>query len=351
MPLIQMSAPAFWWQPVPTLKGRLLAPLGWIYGSVTAWRMKRRPRGKADRPVVCVGNLVLGGAGKTPTTLALARELGAQGCKTGFLLRGFGGEQKKPLQVEAGHSARQVGDEALLYARAGPTVVAADRISGAALLSRAGVDVILMDDGFQNPALHKDLSVVVIDSDTAWGNGLCFPAGPLRAPVDHQLRQAGAVVVLGDGARLDAISTAAQRTHVPVFHGHIITEKLPAVAAGSRLLAYSGIGRPEKFFASLADTGCLVVKSLPFPDHHLYTEADAEKILSRCRSLSAVPVTTEKDHARLQHAPKDSFRGELCRVSRVLKISVELSQAEGISRMLQDLISEAAPHTASTQAR
>nr|WP_306265183.1 tetraacyldisaccharide 4'-kinase [Pararhizobium sp. IMCC3301] len=325
----------------------MLAPLGWIYGSVTAWRMKRRPRGKADRPVLCVGNLVLGGAGKTPTTLALARELGARGYKTGFLLRGFGGEQKKPLLVNAGHSASQVGDEALLYAEAGPTVVAADRVAGAALLSKAGVDVILMDDGFQNPALHKDMSVVVIDSDTAWGNGMCFPAGPLRAPVDRQLRQASAVVVLGDGARLDAISTVAQRNHVELFHGHIISRKLPDGTGGSRLLAYSGIGRPDKFFASLSDTGRLVVKTLPFPDHHLYTEADAEKILSRCYSLNAVPITTEKDHARLRHAPKDSYRAELCRVSLVLKISVDLSQAEGISRMLQDLMQEAALDPAS----
>ena len=347
MTLIKMSAPAFWWHTTPSLKARLLAPLGWIYGSVTAWRMKRRPKGKADRPVLCVGNLVLGGAGKTPTTLALARELGAKGYKTGFLLRGFGGEQKKPLQVNSRHSASQVGDEALLYAESGPTVVAADRVAGAKLLSKAGVDVILMDDGFQNPALHKDMSVVVIDSDTAWGNGLCFPAGPLRAPVDKQLRQASAVVVLGDGARLDAISAAAQRSQVDLFQGHIISEKLPDEAGGSRLLAYSGIGRPEKFFASLSDTGRLLVKTMPFPDHHLYSEADAEKILGRCYALSAVPITTEKDHARLRHAPKDSYCAELGRASLVLKISVDLSEAKGISRMLQDLMQESAPDPAS----
>ncbi|MEH6725121.1 MAG: tetraacyldisaccharide 4'-kinase, partial [Hyphomicrobiales bacterium] len=316
---LDMSAPEFWWKRTPTLPARLLSPIGAAYGWLTTLRMSQAPQGRADVPVLCVGNLVLGGAGKTPTTLALAHDLMKLGHNPGVLLRGYGGSENGPLRVKAdqsaGHSAGQVGDEALLYAKVAPTVISADRPAGAAVLAEAGVDVILMDDGFQNPSLHKDLSLVVVDTQTGWGNGLCCPAGPLRAPVSSQLIHASAIIALGDGTQLAEIEKAAKRHDIPVYRGEIVADRVSQGFANRRFVAYSGIGRPEKFFGTLATANLDVAETIAFPDHHEFTEQDAEKILSRCRSREAVPITTEKDYVRLLAAPNQTFAAELRQVT------------------------------------
>ncbi len=340
-----LSAPEFWWQPTPTIAARLLSPIGALYGWLTTLRMSQAPNGKAGIPVLCVGNLVLGGAGKTPTTLALAHDLMTLGHNPGVLLRGYGGSEKGPLRVKAdhsaGHNAGQVGDEALLYAKVVPTVISADRPAGAALLAEAGVDVILMDDGFQNPSLHKDLSLVVADTQTGWGNGLCCPAGPLRAPVSSQLIHASAIIALGDGAQLGEIEKAAERYDIPLYRGRIVADQIPQEFAGRRFVAYSGIGRPEKFFSSLATANLDVMETITFPDHHEFTELDAEKILSRCRSREADPITTEKDYVRLLSAPNHTYGAELRQVTKVLKIRVEWQNPESMIDLLRGLMNGA----------
>jgi len=335
---VDLTAPEFWWQRKPTLSAWLLSPVGAIYGWVTARRMSIAPRGNADIPVLCVGNLVVGGTGKTPTTLALVKHLVNLGHKPGILLRGYCGTEKGPLLVKSGHNAGQVGDEALLYTNVAPTVVCADRVAGATLLGRAGVDIILMDDGFQNPSLHKDLSLIVVDTQTAWGNGLCCPAGPLRAPVNSQLQKASAIIALGDGARGGDVEDAANRHDLPIYRGEIIPVQMTEDFVGRRFIAYSGIGRPEKFFESLTNANLEAVERFSFPDHHAFTEQDAEKILSRCRSQDAMPITTEKDFVRLLAAPEHTFAAELRQVTKVLKIQIEWENPDSIDEMLRGLM-------------
>lgn len=333
-----LSAPEFWLQATPTISARLLSPAGALYGWLTAQRMARAPKGRVNVPVLSVGNLVLGGAGKTPTTLALVHDLMNLGHKPGVLLRGYGGSEKGPLMVKGDHNAGQVGDEALLYANVAPTCVSADRVAGASLLSKAGVEVMLMDDGFQNPSLHKDLSVVVVDTHTAWGNGLCCPAGPLRAPVNSQLQYASAMIALGEGARMADIEDAANRHDLPIYRGQIVPDLASENIVGRRFIAYSGIGRPEKFFMSLRQANLEAVETIAFPDHHVFTEKDAEKILSRCRSLDAAPITTEKDFVRLLAAPDHTFAAELRQVTNVLKIRIEWENPASIIEMLRGLL-------------
>lgn len=335
-----LTAPEFWWQKTPTLSARLLSPAGAVYGWLTARRMSRAPKGKADIPVLCVGNLVMGGAGKTPTTLALVNHLMNLGHKPGVLLRGYGGTEKGQLLIKNGHNAGQVGDEALLYANVAPTVVSADRVAGAMLLGKAGADVILMDDGFQNPSLHKDLSLIVVDTQTAWGNGLSCPAGPLRAPVNSQLHKASAIIALGHGVRMGDVDDAANRHDLPIYRGKIVPVQLTGEFVGRRFIAYSGIGRPEKFFESLTDANLEAVEHFSFPDHHAFTEQDAEKILSRCRSLDAMPITTEKDFVRLLAAPEHTFAAELRQVTKVLKIQIEWENPDSLIEMLRGLMAD-----------
>lgn len=335
---MDLTAPKFWWQKKPTLSAWLLSPIGAIYGWLTVRRMLRAPRGNADIPVLCIGNLIMGGAGKTPATLALVNHLVNLGHKPGILLRGYGGTEKGPLLVKSGHTAGQVGDEALLYTNVAPTVVSADRVAGATLLGKAGVDIILMDDGFQNPSLHKDLSLIVVDTQTAWGNGLCCPAGPLRAPVNSQLQKASAIIALGNGARGRDVEDAANRHDLPIYRGEIVPVQMSEDFVGRRFIAYSGIGRPEKFFKSLTDVNQEAVERFSFPDHHVFTEQDAEKILSRCRSQDAMPITTQKDFVRLLAAPEHTFAAELRQVSKVLKIQIEWENPDSIDEMLRGLM-------------
>lgn len=196
------TAPDFWWKPGQTLASWLLSPAGWIYGLVSGRRMLKKPKAKSRLPVICVGNFVVGGTGKTPFAIELSYRLQEEGLRPGFLLRGYGGKAKGPLLVDASmHDADVVGDEALLLARYGPTVIAADRPSGARLAEQQPIDVLLMDDGFQNPALAKDLSLVLVDCSVGFGNGKCLPAGPLRAPAAKQIVKADCLVLVGEGMR------------------------------------------------------------------------------------------------------------------------------------------------------
>src|SRR5262249_23297735 len=265
-----MRAPAFWWRH-PSWEAALLAPLAALYGAVVAQRMARSGRA-AGVPVICIGGLTLGGAGKTPTALAVARLLADQ--PPFFLTRGYGGALAGPVVVDPGrHSARDVGDEALLLARVAPTVVARDRAAGAIAARTSGAGVIVMDDGFHSPAVAKDVSLVVVAADHGIGNGRVCPAGPLRAPLAAQLAKADALVVIGEGtAAAFAPSTAAviaAAPSLPVFRGRLAADVAALSAlAGRPALAFAGIGHPDKFFATLAAAGIAVAARRPFPDHH-----------------------------------------------------------------------------------
>jgi tetraacyldisaccharide 4'-kinase len=295
-----MRAPRFWEESRPSLMARLLSPAAFLYGAVAERRMGR-PGEPAGVPVVCVGNFTAGGSGKTPTALAVARILQEQGGRPAFLTRGNGGRLSGPVRVDpARHGPGDVGDEPLLLARAAPAVVARDRVAGARLCREAGASVVVMDDGLQNPSLHKDFSIAVVDAEAGVGNGLCLPAGPLRAPLEAQWRHVEAVVLVGDGAAGEALAREAEARGKPVLRARL--EPDPTVAAqlsGTRVLAFAGIGRPAKFFATLEACGAAVVRSRAFPDHHPFSEGEMQTLLEEARDEALLPVTTEKDLVRI----------------------------------------------------
>ncbi len=321
-----MRAPDFWTDDGAL--ATLLAPLGTGYDLAGRLRRALAHPASVGIPVVCVGNLVAGGAGKTPVAIALIEALGARGCKVQCLTRGYGGRVSGPHRVDpARDTAAQVGDEALLLARAAPTWVARDRAAGARAAATAGAEVIVMDDGFQNPSLAKDLSLVVIDGAYGFGNGRVMPAGPLRETVPGGLTRAEAGGGLGPerrdlGARLDARPDGGPALLTARLAPRPGSERL----AGRMVLAFAGIGRPEKFFATLADLGAKVVETRTFPDHHAYAPAEIESLRARAAALDACAVTTEKDAVRLSSELREGIE--------VLAVAVEWREPEALDALL-----------------
>ncbi len=293
-----MRAPAFWTRP-PGLVAWSLSPLGALYGAATARRMGR-PGAAAGAPVLCVGNFVVGGAGKTPTALALARALRAAGERPAFLSRGYGGQARsESRRVDPADSARSVGDEPLLLARVAPTYVGADRVASARLAVDDGASVLVMDDGLQNPALRKTLTVAVVDADAPFGNGLCLPAGPLRAPLDAQMPYVDALVAIG-GEPEAASGIAARIGGKPLFTARLQADAIAAATLiGRPILAFAGIARPEKFFATLSDLGAQVAERVAFPDHWPFSPREIDRLLMRAERRGLIAVCTEKDFVRL----------------------------------------------------
>jgi len=327
-----MREPAFWWREAGLAAG-LLAPLAALYGAVASARLARRGA-RATVPVICVGNLTIGGAGKTPLALTLARLLKAAGEVPILLTRGYGGRLAGPLRVDpARHDAADVGDEALLLARVAPTFVARDRVAGARSAVAAGASVIVMDDGFQNPSLQKSFSILVVDGRRRIGNGRVIPAGPLRAPLDAQLARADALVVVGTSSAAADVEAAARARGVPVFHAGLAPDAAAiAVLAGRRVLAFAGIGDPEKLFATLAGAGITVAAARSFPDHHRYTPAEARMLSEQAEREALVLVTTEKDLARMQG---DAGVAALAARARALPVTLTLAEADAFMCLLR----------------
>ncbi len=320
-----MREPSFWWRE-PGLTSGLLSPLASVYGAVAASRLARTGS-TPGIPVVCVGNLTLGGAGKTPAAIAVTRILDGAGRRPFVLSRGYGGTLAGPVRIDpARHSATEVGDEPLLLARFAPTIVSRDRVAGAEAARAGGAGSIVMDDGFQSPGLHKDRSVLVVDGRRGIGNGQVFPAGPLRAPLESQLRRAQALLVVGSGAGSDKVAAAVQALGLPVFHGRLEPdEQALALLRRRPVLAFAGIGDPDKFFTTLRDAGIDVRVALPFADHHRYRRAQARELIERAERDGLVPVTTEKDLARL--AGQDDVAA-LAAVAQSLPVTLKVTEDE-----------------------
>lgn len=292
-------APAFW-RTDGTLP-RLLAPAASLYGAISGGRMRRPPSVEPPVPVVAIGNLVAGGAGKTPTTLALAGLLRACHETPAIVMRGYGGSARRTHRVAPDDPASLVGDEALLAAAVAPTVVARDRAAGAALAAESGASVVLFDDGFQNPRVAKRLSLVVVDAGYGIGNGRVHPAGPLRAPFDVQMARADAVVLIRDPAgadHADGVRARAAALRRPVFEASLKPVDAQRFA-GWPVVAFAGIGRPDKVRATLQGLGAEIRAFADFPDHHVYSEDDARRLLDLAERHGAQLVTTAKDWVRL----------------------------------------------------
>jgi tetraacyldisaccharide 4'-kinase len=316
-----MRAPDFWrqrgWQ------ARLLAPLGTLYGLSVA--LKTRAKGFGARvPVICVGNLTAGGSGKTPVAIALAEALRGRGRKPFFLTRGYGGNERGPALASRAHSAAVLGDEAILLARHAQTVVARDRAAGARLAVDKGADIIVMDDGHQNFALRKSLSLVVVDAQTGFGNGFQIPAGPLREPVRQGLSRADAVVLVGNG------DPDLQGFKGPVLRVHLVADG--AAFAGQSVFAFAGIGRPEKFVASLEASGAVITGSCFFDDHHAYGEGEIEQL--KAIAGETMLVTTEKDFVRMTVAQRQGIR--------VLKVAAVFDDPDALDRLLDTTLVDTA---------
>jgi tetraacyldisaccharide 4'-kinase len=290
-----MRAPAFWMHQ-GGVAPRLLSPFAALYAAFTARRVAR-PGWRAPVPVICCGNAGAGGSGKTPLALDLGARLAAHGLAVAFLTRGYGGRVRVPVLVDpTRHDAATVGDEALLLAASAPTCVGPDRAEAARLALAAGAQVLVMDDGLQHGSLVKDLALLVIDGAVGFGNGRVIPAGPLREPVAAAAGRCRAAVLIGADA---AGARARLPREMPLLAARLAPAPEAAALVGRRVLAFAGIGRPEKFFAMLREAGIVVASCRGFADHHPYSERELRALLAEADRLGALPVTTPKDAVRL----------------------------------------------------
>lgn len=330
-----LRAPEFWWRKAGPLAA-LLYPAGTIYGAIANKRMARDGY-RAKIPVICIGNPTLGGAGKTPTAIALGEWLKREDKKPFFLTRGYGGSEAGPLLADLSkHDANAIGDEAPLLVTVAPTVIAHDRAAGAKLAEERGAEVIVMDDGFQNPSLTKDFSILVVDGARGIGNGLVFPSGPLRAPLEPQLKRAQAMIVIGAGEAGEKAARLATERGLKVFRGELASDPESGAALKSkRMLAFAGIGAPEKFFRSLEAAGAIVAERRSFGDHHRYSGAEAAELLAKATAGGLELVTTEKDLARMRD---DIALVALYAKSSVLRVRLALDDESGLCAAIRNVL-------------
>jgi tetraacyldisaccharide 4'-kinase len=329
---MRLEAP-FWWYRKRGALAAALRPLSHLYARVAAAKAARIVPYRSPLPVICLGNFTAGGGGKTPA-IAMAEILKRLGQRPAVLTRGYGGKIEGPHFVREGDRAEQVGDEPLLLARVAPVMVARDRAAGARAIEAAGHSVIVMDDGFQNPGLAKDLSLIVVDAGLGLGNGQVMPAGPLRAPLDQQLGRADALIVIGDGGKAKPLADAFAASGKPMLNASIAPSGDPRWLGVLPVIGFAGIARPEKFYDTLKSHGARVIASRSFPDHHCFSEGEARALLKQAEARGAMLVTTEKDWVRLPEE-RDSPLGELQFRARPLPIAIRFADEAKLKELLE----------------
>ncbi len=329
-----MKPPDFWYGEAHGLLPQVLRPVGALYALSGQGRRALQRPWYPTVPVICVGNLTAGGTGKTPTAIAIARFLRSRGLEAHFLSRGYGGTNTSPLQVDPStHDAVLVGDEPLLLASVAPTWVSPDRKASAELAIEAGAKVLVMDDGFQNPSLHKDVSIVVVDGEVGFGNGRVMPAGPLREPMLDGLSRADVVLIVGeDKLGLAATLTCPREKPLTILRAKLMPDPGQAIA-GKTVVAFAGIGRPEKFFTTLREMGCEIADTTSFDDHHPYSVDEIDTLVQKAASMNTELITTTKDHARL--APDQASN------VRALAVHLAWDDAAALELLLQPVLPDA----------
>jgi tetraacyldisaccharide 4'-kinase len=330
-----VRTPEFWYRSdggiLAGLLPGLLAPAAAVYRRVAMRRSEAVRPWRAPVPVVCVGNVVAGGTGKTPVTLSIGGRLARRGLDVHFLSRGYGGALAGPVRVDpARHTAAEVGDEPLLLAQVRPTWVARDRRDGVLAAAGAGAGVVVMDDGFQNPSVVKDVAIVVIDGPRGFGNGRTIPAGPLREPLAAGLARADAIVLI----RPDSSGSAGSIAPQPILYACLKPDTECAQRlAGRAVVAFAGIGHPQKFFTTLREMGCTLVATHAFADHHVYRAREIAAIVRQAEAARAVPVTTAKDFVRLQAAERVGIE--------VIPVGLAWDDEAAVDRVLDPVLNRA----------
>ena len=329
------EAPPFWWQD-SDWRAFLLAPFAAVYGHFSERRLLKSTAPRIDLPVMCVGNLTIGGGGKTPTVVALAKHAQSLGLTPGILTRGYGGQEKGPHLVNNQlDNAKHVGDEPLLLSFHAPVVVARNRHAGAKLLKRQGCNFIIMDDGFQSNRLHADCNLIVVDSRRGIGNGHVIPAGPLRAPLVAQMRKIDALLVVGKSGNAEWVVRAAARAAKPVFDAVLKWEESSAVK-GKRFLAFAGIADPDKFFDTVQSSGAWLSLTRRFPDHYQYSDEDMAELMHTAQAGDLTLVTTEKDAVRFLHSTATARK--MADTTMVFQIELAFDEANTASQLIQGTI-------------
>lgn len=329
------ETPPFWFRK-PGLKAWLLWPFSYLYNSASAANMLAQPSASVDAPVICIGNFVVGGGGKTPTAISLVKYLKSKGYRPGILSRGYSGKVTKATLVDLEkHNAKDVGDEPLLLAQNAKTVVSADRVAGANLLVELGCNFIIMDDGFQNPKLRKDFNLVVVDSKRGIGNGFAMPAGPLRVKMAQQMQKTDAILVVGNESGADRVIRIAARAAKPIYtaSSQMINKSR---WKDKSILPFAGIADPQKFFDSLKNVGAQIVQIYPFGDHHFFRNDEVKELLDKSELMSAQLVTTAKDQVRL--IGMGELQEKLAEKSEVVEIKFSYESANTLDIILSQTI-------------
>lgn len=323
-----MKAPQFWNHGENSIYAVCLSPFASLYNAITTRRANKPASFKAAMPVLCVGNLIMGGAGKTPAAISLAQLLIDAGKRPVFLSRGYGGKLSGPVMVED-QPAYDVGDEPRLLRQIAPVCISADRVAGAKLCMEQDADIIIMDDGFQNPHLHKDVSLLVIDGAFGHGNEKTFPAGPLRETLKNGLKRANGVILIGED-KTGTIQHIQQITPtLPILQAFIKPSDTPDIQ-GQKLVAFAGIARPEKFFETVKDLGGIITAQKSFPDHHSFSDAELDTLQILADTNDARLITTEKDWVRLPE--------EMRKNVDVIKITLAWDAPDMVKPVLSSLL-------------